>query len=77
MEDLRLLRELQGKEKNYLLIDICTLGGDFSMDALIIILIHAWKKEGAQIISAKIVLNAVKLLMSNVPLEEMLTCLFL
>lgn len=41
MEDLGLLRELQGKEKNYLLIDICTLGGDFSMDALIIILIHA------------------------------------
>lgn len=35
------------------------------------------KKEGAQIISVKIVLITVKLLMSNVPLEKTLTCLFL
>lgn len=34
-------------------------------------------KEGAHITSVKIVLNAVKLVMSNVPLDEMLTCLFL
>lgn len=47
MEELRLLSELQGREKNYLWTDICTLGGDFSTDALIAILIHAWKKGGS------------------------------
>lgn len=41
MEELRVLSELQGREKNYLWTDICTLGGDFSTDALIAILIHA------------------------------------
>lgn len=34
-------------------------------------------KEGAHITSVKIVLNAVELVMSSVPLDEMLTCLFL
>lgn len=38
---------MQGREKNYLWTDICILGGDFSTDAVITILIHAWRKGGS------------------------------